>query len=135
MVGAAGFEPTTSRPPDGRATRLRYAPVVTPLLQRPRPLCKREALPYIGRIGTAPETVPEKGSGPCANARPGRARRNTATPTGACSAPRATAPSPTAPNTAARRNTGKTPAKTTGGLFCWGRKRNYAALVELNRLV
>ena len=26
MVGPAGFEPTTSRPPDGRATRLRYGP-------------------------------------------------------------------------------------------------------------
>ena len=26
MVGAAGFEPTTSRPPAGRATKLRHAP-------------------------------------------------------------------------------------------------------------
>tara|TARA_Y100000817_G_scaffold233928_1_gene186252 strand:- start:714 stop:824 length:111 start_codon:yes stop_codon:yes gene_type:complete len=26
MVGAAGFEPTTSRPPAGRATELRHAP-------------------------------------------------------------------------------------------------------------
>ncbi len=26
MVGATGFEPATSRPPDERATRLRYAP-------------------------------------------------------------------------------------------------------------
>ena len=26
MVGPAGFEPTTFRPPDGRATKLRYAP-------------------------------------------------------------------------------------------------------------
>ncbi len=28
MVGLAGFEPTTSRPPDGRATRLRYSPMI-----------------------------------------------------------------------------------------------------------
>ena len=26
MVGSAGFEPTTFRPPDGRATKLRYDP-------------------------------------------------------------------------------------------------------------
>jgi hypothetical protein len=26
MVGLAGFEPATFRPPDGRATRLRYSP-------------------------------------------------------------------------------------------------------------
>tara|TARA_B100000700_G_scaffold331442_1_gene464209 strand:+ start:4477 stop:4578 length:102 start_codon:yes stop_codon:yes gene_type:complete len=26
LVGAAGFEPTTSRPPAGRATKLRHAP-------------------------------------------------------------------------------------------------------------
>ncbi len=26
MVGPTGFEPVTSRPPDGRATRLRYGP-------------------------------------------------------------------------------------------------------------
>lgn len=26
MVGIAGFEPATSRPPDERATRLRYTP-------------------------------------------------------------------------------------------------------------
>ena len=26
MVGPAGFEPTTFRPPDGRATKLRYGP-------------------------------------------------------------------------------------------------------------
>ena len=26
MVGLAGLEPATSRPPDGRATRLRYSP-------------------------------------------------------------------------------------------------------------
>ncbi len=26
MVGLVGFEPTTSRPPDERATRLRYSP-------------------------------------------------------------------------------------------------------------
>ena len=28
MVGAAGFEPTTSRPPAGRATKLRHAPQI-----------------------------------------------------------------------------------------------------------
>ena len=28
LVGAAGFEPATSRPPDGRATRLRHAPCI-----------------------------------------------------------------------------------------------------------
>lgn len=28
LVGLAGFEPTTSRPPDGRATRLRYSPML-----------------------------------------------------------------------------------------------------------
>jgi hypothetical protein len=28
LVGLAGFEPTTSRPPDGRATRLRYSPTL-----------------------------------------------------------------------------------------------------------
>ena len=27
MVGPAGFEPTTFRPPDGRATKLRYGPI------------------------------------------------------------------------------------------------------------
>ena len=26
MVGLAGFEPATSRPPDERATKLRYSP-------------------------------------------------------------------------------------------------------------
>lgn len=26
-VGLAGFEPTTFRPPDGRATKLRYSPM------------------------------------------------------------------------------------------------------------
>ncbi len=26
MVGVAGFEPATSRPPDARATKLRYTP-------------------------------------------------------------------------------------------------------------
>ena len=29
MVGPAGFEPTTFRPPDGRATKLRYGPKKT----------------------------------------------------------------------------------------------------------
>lgn len=29
MVGTAGLEPTTSRPPGERATRLRYAPNLT----------------------------------------------------------------------------------------------------------
>ncbi|GEM_PF-6739589 len=28
MVGATGLEPATSRPPDGRATGLRYAPTL-----------------------------------------------------------------------------------------------------------
>ena len=28
MVGPAGFEPTTFRPPDGRATKLRYGPKI-----------------------------------------------------------------------------------------------------------
>ena len=27
MVGLAGFEPTTFRPPDERATKLRYSPI------------------------------------------------------------------------------------------------------------
>ncbi len=27
MVGIAGLEPATSRPPDARATRLRYIPI------------------------------------------------------------------------------------------------------------
>ena len=27
MVGVAGFEPATSRPPDARATKLRYTPM------------------------------------------------------------------------------------------------------------
>ena len=30
MVGLAGLEPATSRPPDGRATRLRYSPTWGP---------------------------------------------------------------------------------------------------------
>ena len=29
MVGIAGFEPATSRPPDERATRLRYTPTTS----------------------------------------------------------------------------------------------------------
>ena len=28
LVGLAGLEPATSRPPDGRATRLRYSPTL-----------------------------------------------------------------------------------------------------------
>ena len=30
MVGIAGLEPATSRPPDARATRLRYIPIKKP---------------------------------------------------------------------------------------------------------
>ena len=32
MVGMTGFEPATSRPPDARATKLRYIPKNTSLL-------------------------------------------------------------------------------------------------------
>lgn len=32
LVGAAGFEPTTTRPPDVCATRLRYAPMQSPYI-------------------------------------------------------------------------------------------------------
>ena len=32
MVGPAGFEPTTFRPPDGRATKLRYGPIILKLI-------------------------------------------------------------------------------------------------------
>ncbi len=32
MVGIAGFEPATSRPPDERATRLRYTPMFWPFV-------------------------------------------------------------------------------------------------------
>lgn len=33
MVGTAGLEPATSRPPGERATRLRYAPIDLSVLQ------------------------------------------------------------------------------------------------------
>ena len=42
MVGVAGFEPTTSRPPDVRATKLRY----TPILEKKRENdCGNKAIP------------------------------------------------------------------------------------------
>lgn len=32
LVGIAGFEPATFRPPDGRATWLRYTPMIWPFV-------------------------------------------------------------------------------------------------------
>ena len=40
MVGLAGFEPATSRPPDERATRLRYSPTKAGYISE-WGLCKR----------------------------------------------------------------------------------------------
>ena len=34
LVGLAGLEPATSRPPDGRATRLRYSPNIPSCLTK-----------------------------------------------------------------------------------------------------
>ena len=59
MVGLAGLEPATSRPPDERATRLRYSPNQARIAGM-RPLLQGLSVDFAGFIAKVP---PE--SDPC----------------------------------------------------------------------